>query len=345
MIGFKRALASCVAVLAMAASVAAQEALESFYRGKTVTMVIGSSAGGGYDAYARLVGRHIGKYIPGKPNIIPSNMNGAGGNTASNYVFSIAVRDGTVIGASSPGSLLDPLLSAEKNSLKHEPLKFNYIGSANGEFFTCIVRNDAGLESFAEAFEKEVIIGVSGGTTHDMPRALVNVLGARLKLVAGYPGTREVMLAMDKNEVQGICGQGIANISWQRPDWFQSGSPVRVLVQESIHGDPELNRLGVPMALSFAKTPEQKQVLEIVYAQGLFTRPYFMAPDVPRDRVDAMRNAFAQMLMDREFLVEADKQKLIISPMSGVELESIIRKIYATPLPVIEKVRSAVLPQ
>ncbi len=345
MMGLKRALASCALGLAISAGASAQESVESFYRGKTVTMVIGSSAGGGYDAYARLVGRHIGKHIPGRPNVIPSNMNGAGGNTASNYVFSIAPRDGTVIGASSPGSLLDPLISVEKSALKHEPLKFNYLGSANGEFFACILRNDAGLASFADVFQKEVIIGVSGGTTHDMPRALVNVLGAKLKLVAGYPGTREVMLAMDKNEVQGICGQGIANISWQRPDWFQSGSPVKVIVQESIHGDPELNRLGVPLALSFAKTPEQKQILEIVYAQGLFTRPYFMAPDVPAERVEAMRKAFAQLLTDTDFLAEAEKQKLIISPMSGVELEAMIRKIYATPPAIIEKVRSAILPQ
>ncbi len=336
---------TCAAALASMNAAAAQDSVENFYRGKTLTIVIGSSPGGGYDAYGRLVGRHIGKYIPGKPSIVPSNMNGAGGNTASNYVFSIAAKDGTVIGASSPGSLLDPLLAADKGSLKHEPLKFHYLGSANGENFTCIIRNQAGLKTFADIFSKEVIIGVSGGTTHDMPRALVNVLGAKMKLVAGYPGTREIMLAMDKSEVDGICGQGIANISWQRPDWFTPDSPVSVMVQESIYGDAELNRKGVPLATSFAKTPEQKQILEIVYAQGLFTRPFFVAPEVPADRVAALRKAFDEVLKDPELLAEAEKQKLIISPMSGADLTAMIQKIYSTSPDILDKVRKAILPQ
>ena len=346
MLGHKRALASIAMVvgLSMTTSAMAQDVVEAFYRGKTITIMIGSNPGGGYDAYARLVGRHIGKYIPGRPNVVPSNMAGAGGNTVSNYVYVVAPRDGTVIAATSPGSLLDPLL-AEKNSLQHDPLKFNYLGSANGEVFTCIVREDAGVKSFEDVLSKEIIIGVSGGTTHDMPRALVNVLGAKFKLVAGYPGTREIMLAVDRGEVQGICGQGIANISWQRPDWFRDGSPVRVLAQESIAGDPELNKRGVPRTLDFAKTPEQRQVLEIVYAQGVFTRPFLVAPDVPQERVDALRKAFMQVLADPELLAEAQKQMLLVSVLSGPDLESMIRKIYATPPDVVEKVRKAIVPQ
>ena len=135
---------TCAAALASMNAAAAQDSVENFYRGKTLTIVIGSSPGGGYDAYGRLVGRHIGQYIPGKPSIVPSNMNGAGGNTASNYVFSIAAKDGTVIGASSPGSLLDPLLAADKGSLKHEPLKFHYLGSANGAGDVVVTGSDVG---------------------------------------------------------------------------------------------------------------------------------------------------------------------------------------------------------
>ena len=340
----KHAAASVVlaAGLLAAAPALAQDAVESFYRGRTITFVIGSNAGGGYDAYARLVGRHIGKYIPGHPTIVPSNMGGAGGNTASNYVYVVAPRDGTVVGATSAGSLLDPLL-AEKNTLKHDPLKFNYIGSANGEFFTCTIRNDAGVNTFADVFSKEVIIGVSGGTTHDMPRAAVNVLGAKFRLIAGYPGTREIMLAMDKGEVQGLCGQGIANLSWQRPDWFQPGSPVKVIAQESITGDPELNRQGVPLTINYAKTAEQRQILEIVYAQGVFTRPFVMAPDVPPERVDAMRKAFMQALADPELLTDAKQQLLTVIPVPGDQLDGMIRKIYATPPEIVEKVRKAIV--
>ncbi|HWG04897.1 MAG TPA: hypothetical protein VG271_07770, partial [Beijerinckiaceae bacterium] len=172
---------------------------------------------------------------------------------------------------------------------------------------------------------------------------LVNVLGVKFKLIAGYPGTQDIMLAMDKGEVQGICGQGIANISWQRPDWFRDPSPVRVLVQESSTGDPDLNKRGVPLAVDFAKTPEQRQILDIVYAQGVFTRPYFVGPEVPKERVEALRNAFVKVLSDPELMAEADTQKLRISIISGDELAGMIGKIYATPPDVIAKVRKAIL--
>lgn len=330
-----------VVAAALASPAIAQDSVEAFYRGKSVNFIIGSNVGGGYDAYARLVGRHIGKYIPGRPNVTPSNMAGAGGNTAANYVYAIAPRDGTVVAASSPGSLLDPLIG-DRSTLRHDPLKFNYIGSATGEVFTCIIRKDAGLATFADAFDREVIIGVSGGTTHDMPRALVNVLGVRFRLVSGYPGTREIAFAMDKGEVQGLCGQGIANIMWQRPDWFGPDSPVRVLVQESIAGDPELKKQGVPLALDFARTPEQRRILEIVYAQGVFTRPYFMAPDVPLERIEAMRRAFLQALADPELLAEGARQMLVVNPLSGAALEKMIHDLYATPPDIIGKARRAV---
>jgi tripartite-type tricarboxylate transporter receptor subunit TctC len=345
MLGHKRAL-TLVAIaccLAVATSAVAQDGVEAFYRGKTIRLLIGANVGGGYDAYARLVGRHIGKYIPGHPAIVPSNMNGAGGNTVLNYVYAIAPRDGTVIAATSPGSLLDPLLG-DKTTLKHDPLKFNYIGSATSEVFTCMVRTDAAAKSFEDALSKEVIIGSSGGTTHDMPSALVNVLGVKFKLISGYRGTADIMLAVDRGEVQGICGQGYANISWQRPDWFRVGSPVRVLAQ-SITGDPELNKRGVPLTLDFAKTAEQRQILEIVYAQGVFTRPFVVAPDVPQERVKAIQMAFMQALADPELLAEAQKQSLSVSAMSGVDLDTMIRKIYATSPDIVEKVRNAIVAQ
>jgi hypothetical protein len=207
------------------------------------------------------------------------------------------------------------------------------------------VRVDAAAKSFADVFSTEVILGSSGGTTHDMPRALVNVLGVKFKLISGYRGTLDVALAVERGEVQGLCGQGYANISWQRPDWIRAGSPVRVLAQESITGDPELNKRGVPLTLDFAKTPEQRQILEIVYAQGVFTRPFVMAPDVPQERVAAIRTAFMQALADPELLADAQKQSLNVIPLAGVDLDRMIRNIYATPPDIVEKVRRAIVDQ
>jgi tripartite-type tricarboxylate transporter receptor subunit TctC len=318
--------------------------VESFYRGKTINLYIGSNVGGGYDAYGRLVARYIGKYIPGKPVIVPGNMGGAGGNVVSNYVYNVAPKDGTAIAATSAGSLLDPAIG-DKGPLKHDPLKFQYLGSANNEVFTCVVRNDAPVKTFADAFKTELLIGVSGGTTHDMPRALMNVLGAKFKLIAGYPGTREVTLAMDKGEVQGLCGFGISSLRAQRPDWFRPGSPVHVLAQETIKGDPELDKEGVPHTLDFAKTEEQKTILSIVYAQGLFTRPFVMAPEVPKARFEAVRRAFAQALADPELNADAVKMGLDATLLSGEDLEQAIRKIYATPPEVLAKVRAAIASQ
>lgn len=333
----------CVALASPDTPVRAQD-VESFYRGKTINLFIGSNVGGGYDAYGRLVARYLGKYVPGKPVVVPSNMGGAGGNVVSNFVYNVAPKDGTSIAATSAGSLLDPLLG-DKGALKHDPLKFLYLGSANNEVFTCIVRKDAPVQSFADALKTEVVLGVSGGTTHDMPRALMNVLGAKFKLIQGYPGTREVTLAMDKGEVQGLCGMGYTSIVSQRPDWFREGSPVRVLAQETIKGDPDLDKAGVPLTMQFAKTEEQKSILSIVYAQGVFTRPFVMAPEVPKDRFDALSKAFVQALADPDLIADAQKQGLTVTALPGEDLASMIRKLYATPKDVVEKVRKAIAQQ
>ena len=344
MFGAELRIAAVSVALATPVSGALAQDVESFYRGKTINLYIGSGPGGGYDAYGRLVARHLGKYIPGKPAVIPANMGGAGGNAVSNYVYNVAPKDGTAIAATSAGSLLDPLLG-DKSVLKHDPMKFQYIGSANNEVFTCILRNDAPAKTFAETLKTEVLLGVSGGTTHDMPRALMNVLRAKFKLIQGYPGTREVTLAMDKNEVQGLCGFGYSSIKSQRPDWFREGSPVRVVAQETIKGDPELDKAGVPLTMDFAKTDEQKAILSIVYAQGAFTRPFVMAPEVPKDRFEAVRKAFAQALVDPDLIAEATKQQLQPALTTGEDLAAMIRRIYDTSPDVVDKVRKAIAQQ
>jgi tripartite-type tricarboxylate transporter receptor subunit TctC len=322
------------------APLAAQDSVEQFYRGRTINLVIGSNVGGGYDYYGRLVGRHLGKYIPGKPNVVPANMAGAGGNTAAAYVYSVAPRDGTAIVASSSGSLLDALIG-DKSAVRHDPLKFNFIGSANSEVSLCLARKDAAAQSFRDVFTKEILIGSSGGTTRDLPTALNNVLGTKLRLIAGYPGTREVMLAVDKGEVQGLCGIGYTSTISQKPEWFTPDSPVRVLAQEAIRGLPELDRAGVPLAIDFARTPEDRKILEIIYSQLVFTRPFMMAPDVPPERVEAIRRAFLQALADPDLIAEGAKLNLVIDAMPGKDLEAMIRGLYAQPPELVQKVRKA----
>jgi tripartite-type tricarboxylate transporter receptor subunit TctC len=253
------AIAAVFAMIGAAGSAAAQSSVEPFYRGKTVTITVGSAVGGGYDAYARLVARHLGRHIPGNPTIVVQNMPGAGSNRAAGFVAMQAAKAGTAIGAIQPGAVLWPLLFSQP--VAHDPSKLVMIGSANRDVYLCLVRSDTGVKSFQEVLStREVIIGTAGegSAIRDMPTLLVNVLGARFRLIGGYAGTREILIAIERNEVQGLCGMGWASISMQNADWVKSGF-MRIIVQEDLKGEPEVTRMGVPLSIEFAKTEEDRR--------------------------------------------------------------------------------------
>jgi tripartite-type tricarboxylate transporter receptor subunit TctC len=200
------------------------------------------------------------------------------------------------------------------------------------------------VTTFQETFEKEVIIGTSGegASLREYPVMLVNVLGVKLRLIGGYAGSREIMLAMERNEVQGMCGMDWSSFLTQQRDWISSGF-VRLLAQEDLRGHPEMNKIGVPLAISFAKTEEDRQVMEMIYSQNLFGRPYLLPPGVPADRVAALRQAFASMLKDKALLAEAEKSGLDIGPMGGEELQALVAKLYALPPKVIERAKQSLI--
>jgi tripartite-type tricarboxylate transporter receptor subunit TctC len=325
---------------AFGAGAAQADDLAAFYKGRTVSIIISSAAGGGYDMYGRLVARNIGKYLPGTPTVVASNMPGAGGNAAASHVANVAAKDGTVVGAVSAGSLLDQLISDKGDQIRHDARKLNYIGSANSEVFTCLVASKSPIQKFEDLYTQEIMLGSSGGTTRDMPLGLKHVLGAKIKLIAGYSGTRDVGLAIERGEVSGICGMGWTSIRSQRPEWFEKNL-VRVLVQESSVGTADLNKQNVPLSVSFAKTPEQKAMLDLLYAQGVFTRPFVMAPEVDKAKVEAFRTAFMKALADPVAHQEAEKQKLEITAISGADLSAMVAKIYAQPPEIARKLRAA----
>ncbi|MFM2128988.1 MAG: hypothetical protein RL477_534 [Pseudomonadota bacterium] len=314
------------------------QGLDAFYKGKKVSIVIGSAAGGGYDAYARLVARHLGDHIPGNPSVIPQNMPGAGQTKAAGYVNSVAPKDGTAIAAISPGAMLAPVLGGPK--ITYDPVKLQVIGSANSDVYTCISRPDAAVKEFKDAFDKEIVIGLSTGTTRDMPMLLKNILGVKFRMVSGYPGTKDIILAFERNEIQGLCGYGYASLVSRNADWITKGI-AKVLVQESSRGHPDLNKLGVPLATSFARTAEDRQILDLVYSQGLFGRPYVAAPEVAKDRIAGLRKAFLATLADPKLIAEAKKAKLDLDPMSGEEVQELVVKVFATPPAVLQRARQA----
>jgi tripartite-type tricarboxylate transporter receptor subunit TctC len=335
------------ALLIMAACLAArgalaQDAVEVFYRGKTVTITVGSAVGGGYDTYARLVGRHLGRYIPGNPTIVVQNIPGAGSNKAASYVALQAPKDGTAIGAVQAGAITWPLISDQP--VAHDPSKFIMLGSVNRSVYFCVVRSDAPVKTFAEAFDKEVIIGTSGegASLRELPIMLINVLGVKLRLIGGYAGSREIMVAIERNEVQGMCGMDWSSFLTQQRDWISSGF-VRLLAQEDLGGHPTMNELGVPRTITFAKTEEDRQVMEMIYSQNLFGRPYLVPPGVPADRVAALRVAFSAMLQDTALLADAERSKLDIGPMGGEELQALVARLYALPPKVIERAKQSLI--
>jgi tripartite-type tricarboxylate transporter receptor subunit TctC len=336
-----RALAFVAACLPANAA-PAQDAVEAFYRGKIVTIVVGSAVGGGFDTYARLVGRHLGRFIPGNPTIIVQNIPGAGSNKAASYVALQAPKDGTVIGAVQAIAITQPLISDQP--VPHDPSKFIMIASANRSVYFCVVRSDAPVKSFQETFDKEAIIGTSseGASLRDYPVMLINVLGVKLRLIGGYAGSREIIIAMERNEIQGMCGMDWSSFLTQQRDWIASGF-ARLLAQEDLKGHPEMNKVGVPLTISFAKTEEDRQVMEMIYSQNLFGRPYLVAPGVPADRVAALRKAFATMLRDNALLAEAEKSGLDIGPMDGEELQALVAKLYALPPKVIERAKQSLI--
>lgn len=336
--GFAAALFACCWAL----PAAAQNAVAQFYRGKTVTIVVGSSPGGGYDTYARLLGRHLGTHIPGKPNVVVTNMPGAGSASAATYVARVAPKDGTFIAAPYASQPLYPILE-KAGTLKYDPSRMNYLGSATSDDYLCIVRSDAPATSFDAMFKTPVIMGGVAATsiTGYLPILLNNLFGTKFKVVLGYPGMREIILALQKGEIQGTCGMGWTSLISQFKDLLKNGK-TKIVVQESIKGLPEVSKMGVPLVVSYAHNEQQRRILEIVYSQEVFSRPYFVATEVPADRVKVLRRAVLEAWHDPALLKDAAKMNLAIGPTSGEEVQALLQKIYASPAALLRSAKAAI---
>jgi tripartite-type tricarboxylate transporter receptor subunit TctC len=335
-------LLGCAPIWAGRAVAQGDDAVAAFFRGKTVSLYVGSPVGGGYDGYARLLARHFGTHIPGAPAVVVQNMPGAGSNKAAGFIYSQAPRDGTAIGAIQPGAIQAQLLSDQ--SVQQDARKFIYLGNANSDVYLCFVRADAPVKSFAETFAHEIVLGASaeGATLRDLPVMLDNVLGTKFRIVTGYAGSHEVTLAIEKGEVQGMCGMGWVSLSMEHPDWVASGK-MRVLVQEDMKGHPDLNRMGVPRSIEFAKTDEDRQIMELIYSQNVFGRPYVLPPGVPAERVAALRTAFMATFADPELLEDARKIRFEVGALSGEDLQAMVARLFALPARVSQRAKAVLV--
>jgi len=338
-------IAATVAALAAftalpTAAVKAQNAA-AFYQGKSIELDIGYSVGGGYDLYARLLARHLGQHIPGNPTIVPKNMEGAASLRLANYLYSAAPRDGTVIGAISRGAAFDPLLN--ENGAQFDASKFSWIGSANNEVSVCVALASSGITSFNDVLTKTLTIGATGvgDDTYQFPALTNAVLGTKFKIVTGYPGGNDVSLAIERGEVQGRCGWSWSSIVATRMNWV-TGKKIIVLVQMSLSKHPDLP--DVPLIMDLAKTTEQRQIFKLVFARQVMGRPFVAPPEVPADRVAALRQAFNETMKDKAFLADAAQSKFEINPVDGEAIDALVKDIYQTP-PEVTKKAAAILAQ
>jgi len=332
------------ALSAVATRALAQDDIADFYRGRTVNVIVGSSPGGGYDLYGRLVARNIGRHIPGNPTVVASNMSGAASIVLTQHIANAALKDGTVIGAVYPSIVTEPLYG-DRSKLRYDPTKLNFIGSANSETYVCAVNSNLNIKDFEDFRTRGLILGASaaGGSTREFPALLMNLFGARFKMVNGYPGSTEISMAVEKNEVQGICGAGWSSITVGRPQWIRDH-----MVTIPVYGTPgrsaELDKMGVPNILSLAKTDEQRKVLELVITPLAFGRPFIVAPEVPVARVAALRKAFMDALTDPITLEEAAKMKQDVQPMAGADVQAAVARMHASSPEIVAKAKAAALP-
>ncbi len=321
--------------LVAATEAAANESVAEFYKDKRIEFIIGSAAGGAYDQWARLIARHMDRHIPGNPSLLPKNMPGAGQIIATNHLFNRAPRDGTAIGMFSRNIPMQALL--KHPSIKFNTSEFNWIGSPELTNRVCVARKGAKVQKGEDVFMHELLVGGAGiGTAvSNTPVVLNGVLGTKFKVVEGYKSASEVTLAIQRGEVEGIC-QTMSGLESTNPGWLKSGEfvPLFSLEQKPVPG------LGVPSVFSFTKTEEQRQMIAFFSGSTELGRPIAAPPEVPAERVTALRRAFDATMKDAQFIAEAQRQGLEVTPLTGEELAALVEGLNRIRPEIVERVQA-----
>ena len=314
---------------------------ESFFKGKSLRFVAGTAPGGGHDIHIRALAKEFGNYLPGRPRIIVQNMPGGGGLVAGNYVYKAAKPDGLSIGFFPSGNVLLDLIG--KSGVEFSSRKLQWLGSISTTVSTCFARQDTGIKALSDVIgsAEPLTLGSSGrGTTMSIqPRALNKVLGTNFKVVEGYRGASGVYAALERKEVDGICGLFWSSTQTAHPDWVPKGF-INVFLQLGLDKHPELEQ--VPWVMDLIQKPEDRQFLETLFAPLRMARPFFVPPGVPRERVEVLREAFMATLTNTKFQKDAQRMRLEISPTSGEKVQSLVEDVFASP-PDVRKEIAALL--
>jgi len=305
---------------------------QSGAQGKLVTLIVGNTAGSGYDTYGRLIARYMSKHLPERPNIVTQNLPGAGSVKAAEYLYSIAPKDGTVFGLIMPGALVDPLATDPKK-YRYEASKFEYIGTADSGTRVCFTSARSGVKTIEDAQTKTV--SVASTPRADFTHMLNALAKTRFRIVSGYPGPNDIMLALERGEGDAICGLDFTAVNSLRPGLLGSDK-VNILVQIGPEPKPFLSAIGVPEVWKYVSA-EDRPVVELMIGEQVLQRPFLAPPGTPAARVDALRAAFDSALKDPELLDVAMKANLEINPKSGAQVAAQIKRMYSAPKELIER--------
>ena len=333
------------ALAASALMIAASPALAAdFYAGKTIEFDVGADVGGGYDIYARTLARHMGSHIPGNPTIVVKNMPGAGSGRTAVFISNVAPKDGGTLGALMPGAIIGPLLD-DKPETQFDPTKVIYIGSADAGTRVCATYQSSKIKTFDDALKNKTIIGATaaGGATRDYAYLHNHTSGTKMDVVAGYKGTADITLAMERGEVDGTCGWDWSSVKSQKADWLRDHK-LNILVQVGLEPNAELTKLGVPEIWKYVSGEDNRKIVELVVSQQVFQRSYIAPPGTPAEQIATLRKAFDATVADPQFLADADTVRIAISPLSGAKVQDIVAKLYATPKDIVARAKQVIKP-
>lgn len=332
--GLTRALALLAAIVAIASAQA--QSLADFYAGRKLTILVGYTAGGGYDIYARAIARHIGKHLPGNPQVVTQNMPGAGSLTLANTLYNLSPKDGATIGTFARGMAMEPLIGGGKTQF--DATKFTWLGSATDEVSVCVTTWRSPVKTYEDMLKTEFSVGGEGGGSDPDTFAAVTkaLLGAKIRVVTGYPGGNEISLALDRGEVDGRCGWSWISIKATKADWVRE-KKLNVLLTMGLRRSDELP--DVPAIIEKAKDDRQRAIMKLVFTRQTLGRPFVAPPGVPDAQKAALRKAFDDTMKDPDFLAEAKRLSLEIDPVSGATIDRIVAELYATPKDVTDEAR------
>jgi tripartite-type tricarboxylate transporter receptor subunit TctC len=301
----------------------------TFYAGRNVNLIEGFNVGGGADLYTRLIAGYLARHIPGRPNVVVQNMPGAGSMTAANHVFNVSPRDGSEIGLFAGNIAIDPVIGGVPS--QYDSRKFNWIGAPAAASDVCVAAKTSSFKTFDDVFKRGMVTGAAGTSTYDFPVVLNSLLGTKFQLVKGYRGSAGLRIALERGEIEGFCGIGLDSLH----SLGLNERKVTILVQTALKADPRLG--DVPIITDYAKSAEQRQIMQLIFGWLVMDRPLAAPPDTPAERVAALRTAFDATMRDPDFRADIAKAALSLSPMRGGDIQNFVDEVYRTPEAVARK--------